>query len=410
MMLEKSKTNSCKCTIIHPADPLGAKVGGAETFIKGLIKYAPDMFDFEYIGVTSKDTIRKKEWLTERLGNKEFKFFPLLYEKDENKKTLIPISLRFTYHLFKSNIEYSNRVLLFNRLEPAILFKNNISPKIVVIHNDIQKQIRYRGSEVLWGKIPSVYFYVENKIFKYMDRIITVNNDTLDFYKSKYPDYRNKYSFMPTWYDTDLFFTSQEDKNMLKRRLSSHFGCLSAKCNWIIYVGRLQEQKAPLRLIDSFYKYYVKNPNTILIVVGEGNLRNSVERHLRMLKITKNVILLGRLEQTILSEYYRASDLLLLTSNYEGMPICVLEALGSGLPVVSTDVGEVNRVVKSRISGEIVKSELPGDISDAIGRVLNNPDVYTKSNCVDSVIEYTPQKILNPFYSLISNLSFRRTE
>jgi len=42
-----------KIVIIYPTDPLGPKIGGATTFIKGFVKYAPEHFDIEFIGITS---------------------------------------------------------------------------------------------------------------------------------------------------------------------------------------------------------------------------------------------------------------------------------------------------------------------------------------------------------------------
>jgi len=111
--------------------------------------------------------------------------------------------------------------------------------------------------------------------------------------------------------------------------------------------------------------------------------------------------LLRRKSQIELAEFYRASDTFLLTSNYEGMPICVLEALACGLPVVSTDVGGVNGVVKNRISGEIVKSFSPYEISKSLKRVLENPLIYSKNNCINAISKFTPQKVLIPLFKKI---------
>ena len=86
------------------------------------------------------------------------------------------------------------------------------------------------------------------------------------------------------------------------------------------------------------------------------------------------------------------------------MPICVLEALSCGLPVVSTDVGEVNKVVNNGISGEVVKSFSPYAISKSLKQVLENPLIYSKYNCIEAISEFTPQKVLMPIFKTIRDV------
>lgn len=394
-----------KTTIIYPTDPLGTKVGGTETFIKGFIEFAPDDIDIEFVGITSNQQKRpSRKWVRLKLGNKEFNFYPLFFEKDENRKTFIPLSLRFTFAAKFSPISTTKRVLFFHRIEPALVYRKINSPKIAVIHNDIQNQTDKGKSESLWSIFPRIYFTIESRIFISLDNIYTVSRTSLDFYESKYPNQINKFCFMPTWADPDVFYPSDKSKNYIRESLSSEHNLPPSECKWILYVGRLQEQKAPLRLINSFYEYYKKNKKVFFILIGEGNLRAKIEKHVKELNIENNVFLMGNMRQQMLVKFYRASDVFLLASNFEGMPMCVLEALGCGLPVVTTNVGEVKKVVKNNFSGEVVGSFSPEIISQLLGKVLNNPDLYLQSNCVASGSEYTPQKVLKPIYERIRTL------
>ena len=391
-----------KLLIIYPTDPLGPKVGGGETFLKGFIKNAPEDFDIELIGTSSDCKNRPpKKWITLKLGNREFNFLPLSFEKDENKRTTIPLSLRFTLALKLSQVDVSNKVLFFNKIEPAILFRKTNYPKIIIIHNDIQKQIVSEKSEVLWSKFPWLYFIFENLIITSMDHVYTVSNNTLEFYQSKYPRQIEKFSFSPTWTDTDIFYAKNEHKFSIRKKLLSVNNNLPIDKRWILFVGRLQVQKAPLRLIDTFMEYYRKDNAACLIIIGEGNLRETIVSHVKKIKMENEVFLLGNMEQEILALFYRVSDVLLLTSNFEGMPICVLEALGCGLPVVSTNVGEVKRVVKNEFSGEIAESFSANIIAQSVDKVLTNLDRYSKDNCIRAISQYTPEKVLNPIYETV---------
>ena len=398
-----------KITFIYPTDPFGEKIGGVETFIKGFIKYAPEDFDIEFIGITSdRNECPPKKWISLYVGNKKVAFFPLFFEKDENRKTLIPLSLRFVLALKFSRISVRQRTLVFNRIEPAILFKKAKSPKIAVIHNDLQGQILQKGSEVFWSKFPQVYFKLESSFFPFLDHVYTVSENTLKFYLQKYSEYKSKFSFLPTWVDTEIFYPSDEPKHYLRKTLLSQYKFLPVDAPWILFAGRLQEQKAPFRLVEVFLEYYKKNKSGYLFIIGEGNLKSKLIEYVKTVKLEKNIFFLGQMKQEFLSLFYRASDVLILTSNFEGMPRCVLEALGCGLPVVTTDVGEVKRVVKNNFSGEVVNSFDPKSIANGLGKVLNNPTVYTKENCMSCISEYTPQKVLQPVYELIRKLNEKR--
>jgi glycosyltransferase involved in cell wall biosynthesis len=175
-----------------------------------------------------------------------------------------------------------------------------------------------------------------------------------------------------------------------------------------LYVGRFQEQKAPLRVLESFFEYYKKNGIGNLILVGDGNLKVKMNEFIAQSGIGTRVYFFNEQPQAELASFYRLADLLLLTSNSEGMPRCVVEALRCGLPVVTTDVGEVRRMVKNGYSGEVVSSFCPSDIAASMTTVIANIQRYSKDNCVSSVAEYTPEQVLMAVYDKIRELSNKR--
>ena len=387
-----------KVVIAYQVDPFGEKIGGIETFIKNFIKYSPDSFDIAFIGISSNYQSRRPgQWKKVMLGSKEFDFFPLFFEKDENRKKSIPLSLRFTVSLALCMLrnKLPRGILFFNGIEPIMLFKFMRAPKVLIIHNDIEKII---SSESLWSKFSQMYFIYANFVMKSIDHIYVVNTKALEFFNKKYFYMRNKFSFLPTMLDEKVYSPMNDNKTILKNKLIPVHNKLRANYKWILYVGRLQIQKAPIRAIDSFFEYYIKNKESSLIIVGDGNLKNMIQLRIKELKLENNILILGTLTAEVLANLYRASDLLLLTSDSEGMPIAVLEGLGCGLPVVATNVGEVKRVIKNEFSGEVVDSFLPFKIGEAIRKVVDHPDTYSKKNCIESVSNYSPSKVLKPLY------------
>jgi len=392
-----------KLMIFYSTDPFGPKVGGSSSFIKGLVKNAPSDIEIEFIGVTSDPHFPVKCWSHVKLGDKEFKFFPVLFEKNENKRHIIPLSFRFTFALLRCKLDYQGRVLFFNRIEPAVLFKNIDAPKMVVTHSDIEKQIKNKGSEVFWSRFPWLYFAFERYIFGFMTRVYAVSQSTIQFYKKAYPYWADKMSFLPTWVDDSIFKSAELSKAEIRKGLDLSDEDKQGK--WVLFVGRLQEQKAPMRLIDTFKLYSQNEPDSRLIIVGDGNMKLDTEKYVNQLGLQRQVIFIKSIKQELLVKYYQASDTLLLTSNFEGMAICVLEALGCGLPVVSTDVGEARLVVKNGYSGEVVESFEPKDIAQALKKVLVNPRAYSQENCLDSVKLYTPLQVLTPVYIKIKEFN-----
>ncbi len=105
------------------------------------------------------------------------------------------------------------------------------------------------------------------------------------------------------------------------------------------HVGRFFAQKNHPFLIDIFYEIYKKNPNAVLILVGGGevddSLKNQMKQKVKNLGIEDAVQFLGVREDV--NEVMQAFDLFLLPSLFEGLPVTMVEAQASGLPCVISD-------------------------------------------------------------------------
>lgn len=103
------------------------------------------------------------------------------------------------------------------------------------------------------------------------------------------------------------------------------------------HIGRLTAQKNTLFVIDIFFEILKKDSNAILLIIGDGNLRNEMLRKIKEYKIQDHVLFLGRREDII--QFYDAMDGFLLPSLYEGLPVVGVEAECFGIPVFfSTEI------------------------------------------------------------------------
>lgn len=145
-------------------------------------------------------------------------------------------------------------------------------------------------------------------------------------------------------------------------------------------VGRLCYQKNTLFLIDIFPMILKKIPEAVLIIVGEGELRNEVEKQIRNLGMEDKIFLLGM--RTDVPDLLQAMDVFLLPSRFEGLCIAAIEAQCIGLPVVASDqIAEETKIVPhfARVSLE--------DKTEWVECVVSfNKNFVERKTCIEEIV------------------------
>ncbi|MBM6699645.1 glycosyltransferase [Bifidobacterium pullorum subsp. saeculare] len=125
--------------------------------------------------------------------------------------------------------------------------------------------------------------------------------------------------------DTAVFAFDADVRNRLRHELG-----IARTTTVLGFCGNLREQKAPLFLIDIFDRYHRMQPDSKLLIVGDGVLRDAVERRITDLGLTGSVLMLG--QRTDVADLYQAMDAFVLPSRFEGLGIVYIEAQCAGLP------------------------------------------------------------------------------
>jgi sugar transferase (PEP-CTERM/EpsH1 system associated) len=133
-------------------------------------------------------------------------------------------------------------------------------------------------------------------------------------------------------------------------------------------VARLAEVKRQDLLIRAFAGVRQANPNSHLILVGDGEARPGLERLVSSLGLKQCVHFTGSRPNP--HAYLQAMDVFALTSRLEGLPLAVLEACAARLPVVATRVGGVPRVIEHNESGILIESGDQTALEDALKLLL----------------------------------------
>jgi len=140
-----------------------------------------------------------------------------------------------------------------------------------------------------------------------------------------------------------------------------------------VCVARFAPQKNHALLLKAFAQGPASNPSAHLVLVGEGTLRAQLEETIKSLGLADQVHFLGL--RTDIPDVLSAMDVFALSSDYEGNPLSVMEAMASGLPIVSTAAGGVPTLFESGKEGLMVQTGDVQGLSHSMTSFLRNREL-----------------------------------
>lgn len=120
---------------------------------------------------------------------------------------------------------------------------------------------------------------------------------------------------------------------------------------------------------------HATHPAASMVIAGEGPLRSSLETLARQLGVAHAICFAGRVDHARMAAMYAAADVMLNPSLVDNMPNAVLEALASGVPVVSTRAGGVPFLVQDGVTALLVTPGSPQEMAEALRRILDQPSL-----------------------------------
>ena len=173
------------------------------------------------------------------------------------------------------------------------------------------------------------------------------------------------------------------------------------------HVGRFHPQKNHSFLIDIFKEVYNKNKNSVLLLVGDGELKKSIQKKVKSLDLSNNVIFAGVSSEV--AELLQAMDVFLFPSLHEGLPVTLIEAQAAGLPCIVSD----------RITNEIKITELITFVpltntpKQWASEVLYYGENFKRKSQHSQIIKAgydikTTTKALEKFYLMVNRMNNRR--
>jgi len=209
----------------------------------------------------------------------------------------------------------------------------------------------------------------EEKMLERSNKIIAVSGFTrrelLQYYKVN----EDKIRVIHNGVDVNKFQPAS-DKRKAKEELGFNPDDIA-----ILSVGRLYARKGLFTLIESMPAVTRRFPRAKFVISGKGqsNEMKKLVAHAQKLGVRDNIVFTGYFPDKKLPRLYQAADVFAFSTFYENLPFAVLEALSTGLPVVTTRVGGIPEMIEDGQNGFLVQPFNSRELSDRILYFLEHP-------------------------------------
>ena len=205
------------------------------------------------------------------------------------------------------------------------------------------------------------YLIAEKLSAKYKDKLICVSEYDRQSGIQKKIATENKFITITNGIDQLNLMDSKIAK--IKLKLPENKVIIGTIANFYQTKGLIYFIQAARIVIDRF-------PEIVFTIIGDGDLKNQLESEIEKLKLTKNFILTGKINQA--HNKLSAFDIYVCSSVKEGFPYSLLEAMQAGLPIVSAEVGGIPEMINNKKNGLLVKPADPAELAQTIIYLLEN--------------------------------------
>ena len=141
---------------------------------------------------------------------------------------------------------------------------------------------------------------------------------------------KDEVKVVPNGINTEEFRYHDNKRRTFRKKIG-----ISEETKVLGNIGRFQSQKNHYFLIDLFYEYQKKIKNSVLLLIGEGELKADIIKYAQQKGVSRKIQFLG--ERNDVGEFFSAIDVFVLPSLFEGFPISAIEAQASGVPCLLSD-------------------------------------------------------------------------
>ncbi len=165
----------------------------------------------------------------------------------------------------------------------------------------------------------------------------------------------------------ERFFNSRTGASGIRSSLE-----IPHNCKVFLFVGLIAKAKGVYELVNSFNDIRKRDRSVHLVMLGDGPDYAAISKFARSGHLNGAISLPGSVPSRQMPEWYGAADFFVLPTYHEGLPNAVLEAMASGVPVISTRVGGIPEVITTGETGLLVAPKNTSELTGAMDFVLKN--------------------------------------
>ena len=369
-----------KIKVLHIVKSLGR--GGAETLLLETLKqHNREHFQFYYIYFLP--------WKNQLVNELEMQDGIVVNINASNNFQILLSCIKLNKFIKKHRIEIVHSHLPWAGIVSRIACKFS---KVKLIYSEHNIQERYHLFTKWMNKIT----------YKWQHTVIAVSKSVEDSIHKNIAKDINTIVIL-NGVDTSKFEKSNEQKTNLKKELGINPD--------EIVIGNVCVFRSQKRLkiwVDIFEKINIEYPNTKGVLVGAGILFEEIKNYIYEKKLQDKIILTGL--KTNSSFYFNVIDIFLLTSEFEGLPIALLEAMSTSCVPIVTNAGGVKEVIQNHKNGLIVDVDKPYEMIDKLRLVINDKSLRDKysNNARQTVInnfsiKNTTEQLEDLYFNILEN-------
>lgn len=177
----------------------------------------------------------------------------------------------------------------------------------------------------------------------------------------------------------------------------------------VLYLSRIMEMKGLDILINAFDKIADKNPDSYLLIGGDGGFRQYCEYLAHTKRSRDRIKFIGKVQPDVRASYFRESGMLVLPTHedhgeIEIWGLVVNECLEQGCPVVTTTAVGSGYDLIDDSCGKVVKEKDVDDLASGIQYILDKPKGYFAENCKKRYAEYSVENMAASFYNVFESI------
>lgn len=333
--------------------------GGCENM---LLRALPLVNSFEHLIIT----LNKKGELAEKFEKAGLRVL------DIGQKNIFDFS---AYHRLKNAIKNYNPDLIISYLFHADMIgrffvQSSTRKKVIPFLRTTYNHPKYRIARLL------------EKLSKRMVEHYLANSESVkNYYAENIGVAPNKITVIPNGIDVTDYDRVSRDEN-LRTILEIKKDDIALIC-----VANFHINKGHKYLLEAFENVYKNNNKIKLLLVGDGDERNNLLNQIKNYASEKNIIFLGK--RSDVPQLLKISDIFVLPTLFEGMSNAIMEAMASGLPIITTDIPENTELLSNRTSGILIAPNNPKAIENAIKDITNNKKfkLFIRSNAKRFILE-----------------------